>query len=152
MCYWRGAGFSAFTFHTHFELRFRCDRNKNIAGKSLPFEIVLCILSDWWFGSQKEWDKKVEELTAEENYIEPDEPVLAMKLVALRWREGSFITEVYFTPEKLELKFVCGECITISNHDEMDAAWEIVEYHAKDRNNSWSVSCYNGEIDYNIPE
>lgn len=61
-----GAGFSAFTFHTHFELRFRCDRNKNIAGKSLPFEIV--------------------------------------------------------------------------------------EYHAEGRNNSWPVSCYNGEIDYNIPE
>lgn len=147
-----GAVLSSFTFHTHFELRFSCERNKNTYEKQLPFEIVLSIPGVLWFGNKNEWDGIVGKMTSGDNYIEPDEPVLAFKLAALRWKDGAVITSVNLSPEKLELKFACGECINISNIDEIDYAWEINEYNPKDISNSWSVECYNGEISYNVPK
>ena len=147
-----GAFFHSFTFNQYFRLAFDCQRDKEFKDKKLPQEITLSILSDWWFGNKEEWNCTVKRMTEGCNYVEPEEPVLAFKLAALRWSGGAYIDSVNITPEKTELIFSDGEHITILNNDIEDCAWEIYETNYKDRNNCWSVLCdCNGEISYDIP-
>lgn len=148
-----GAGLSSFTFHTNFVLKFCCKINKKFSEKQLPMEVNLSIMSDWWFGDKEDWDKTVNKLTKEFNFVEPDEPVLAFKLAALRWSDGSDISYVHLSSEKIELIFDCGESITIlNNNKEEGLAWEIFECNFQDVNNCWSMACENGEIYYSLPK
>lgn len=147
-----GAFLASFIFHTHFQLIFDCQRDKEFKDKKLPREITLSILSDWWFGDKEEWDRTVKRMTEGRDYVEPEEPVLAFKLAALRWSGGTYIDSVNISPEKTELIFSGGEHITILNHDTEDCAWEIYATNYKDHNNCWSVLCDgDGELSYDIP-
>lgn len=147
-----GAGLSSFTFHTSFQLLFCCDSRKKFDDKNIPNEITLSILGDWWFGNKKEWNMLVNKLTGGFHFIEPDEPVLAFKLAALRWSDGSIIDSVKLSSEKLQLRFECGDSITIMNSDESsDCAWEIFERSCKNYSNCWSVWCEDGKVYHNVP-
>ncbi|MDE7422207.1 MAG: hypothetical protein K2N51_00685 [Lachnospiraceae bacterium] len=140
-----GASLGSFVFHTHFQLNFYCQVGKKIGEKEIPREVRLSILSDWWFGDKEEWDKTVKKMTKEFAFIEPEEPVLAFKLAALRWSEGSVIRSTKLSSEKLEIIFECGESITILNNDEEDCAWELHELNKENFDNCWSVLCGRGE-------
>ena len=147
------AAFTSFWFGCNFSLIFECNRIEN---KKLPFSIRLSIEGDWWFGDEGEWKKIVEEMTAGQGYVEPSEPVLAFKLAALRWSDGSIIQKVNLSENKLLISFDSGETISISNHGDYDCecVWEIVECEYKNDvpNDYWWVSCdTSGNIDYNIP-
>ena len=76
-----GAFLASFIFHTHFQLIFDCQRDKEFKDKKLPREITLSILSDWWFGDKEEWDRTVKRMTEGRDYVEPEEPVLAFKFM-----------------------------------------------------------------------
>ena len=149
-----GAGLSAFVFHTHFQLEFFCDTNKKYNGKRLPHHVILTIQGDWWFGDKQEWDETVRKMTAGFTYVEPDEPVLAFKLAALRWTESSTVSSVALTPEKVVIMFHCGESITILNQDDCEGEppWEIVESGYSSSDSPWYAGCAEGEIIYDIYE
>lgn len=147
------AGFSFFRFDCNFSLIFQCNPIKN---RKFPFSVRLSIEGDWWFGDEDEWKRTVEEMTAGQGYVEPDEPVLAFKLAALRWSDGSNIQKVNLSENKLFLSFDSGETISILNYADYDCecAWEIVEcgYNDNKPDDYWWVSCdTSGNIDYNIP-
>lgn len=147
------ADFLSFSFDSNFSLIFGCKQKNNM---KLPFYIRLTIEGDWWFDDKNSWRKFVEEKTAHGNYIEPEEPVLAFKLAALRWSAGSTIQKIKLLENKLLILFCSGDSISISNYTDYDCemTWEIVEYEfdIKVPNNYWWVSCDTlGNIDYNIP-
>lgn len=148
-----GAGLSTFIFHTHFCLEFDCNTNKMFCGKRLPLRVTLTILGDWWFGNKEEWDETVRKMTKGFQFVEPDEPVLAFKLAALRWMEGATVKSVTLTSEKIVILFHCGEYITILNKNgsQGECPWEIFESGYEYTNICWSVVCDEGEIYYNIP-
>lgn len=146
------AGLNAFIFDTNFRLKFICKTDNIFNGKKLPMEITFSILSDWWFGNKDRWNHMVKKMTEDFTYVEPEEPVLAFKLAALRWSDGSIIESINISPEKTELKFCCGESITILNNNKGNCAWEIYETNFTDVNNCWSVVCEEGKIFYNIPD
>ncbi len=148
-----GAAFCSFSFGCNFSLSFECKRREDV---NLPFSICLSIEGDWWFGDENEWKRTVSEMTANRNCIEPEEPVLAFQLAALRWSSGSTISHVNLSADKLEIQFASGQCITILNQicDEGECAWEIIEcsYDNELSGDYWWVSCdRNGSINYNIP-
>ncbi|MDE6625233.1 MAG: hypothetical protein K2K56_02550 [Lachnospiraceae bacterium] len=147
------AGFSSFNFACNFSLIFDCHSMKNV---KLPLSVRLNIESDWWFGNENEWRQIVKEMTASQSYIEPDEPVLAFKLAALRWSADSTIQKIDLSENKLLISFNSGDNITILNHTNYDCecAWEIVEcgFNSAMPNDYWWVSCDTlGNINYNIP-
>ena len=147
------AGFSSFTFDCNFSLIFNCNSRKNA---KLPFSVRLIIENDWWFGDESEWKQIVREMTADQNYVEPDEPVLAFKLAALRWNTDGTVKKIELSEEKLLIIFESGDSISILNHSDYDCecAWEIVECGFSNSNPDgyWWISCdTSGEIDYNIP-
>lgn len=147
------ADFLSFSFDCNFSLIFGCKQKNNI---KLPFSVRLAIEGDWWFGDKNTWMKIVEEKTAHGNYIEPEEPVLAFKLAALRWSAGSAIRKIKLSKNKLLILFYSGDSISILNHADYDCeiTWEIVEceFDIKVPNNYWWVSCDTlGNINYNIP-
>ncbi len=138
-----GAGLAGFTFHANFQLRFCCSSKKSWDNKNCPSEIYLNIMSDWWFGHKDGWSNLVTELTRKFDFIEPEEPVLAFKLAALRWTEGSTISSIRLSDESLELQFECGEKIVILNRGDSGAAWEVF---GNDLKTDWSVVCEDGKI------
>ena len=148
-----GAGLSSFIFHTHFQLVFSCDTNKKFGEKKIPWEVTLTVLGDWWFGNKEKWDAMVRKMTDGFHFVEPDEPVLAFKLAALRWMDGSTISSVKLTREKMEILFECGESVTILNRNDSqgDYPWEMSACGNKDADHCWSVICDEGEIYYSIP-
>lgn len=146
------AVFDEFSFNTGFTLFFVCDRSKKINGKNLPARIALSIESEWWFGEKTEWINTVSKLTKGYGFIEPEEPVLAYKLAALRWNGNSTITAVKLLKDRLILDFN-DETITISNQTIEDRSWEIWEMKNcyTDDNDQWYVICDN-DIFLNIPK
>lgn len=148
-----GASLDEFIFHTSFTLVFCCDTKRKICDKNIPPRVSLSILGDWWFGDKDEWNKTVEKLTEGYNYVEPDEPVLAYKLAALRWNGNATITSVNLTEKELKIIFNYNESITILNNAVEGSSWEIWEiannYIEDDK--CWYVICEDEEIFYNIP-
>lgn len=147
------ADFLSFSFDCNFSLVFCCKQKDDI---ELPTYITLTIEGDWWFGNKSTWNHIVKEMTENNNYIEPEEPVLAFKLAALRWSDGAAISKIELSEKYLFISFYSGDSISISNQTNMDCevTWEIVEsgFDIKRRNHYWWVSCdILGNIDYNIP-
>lgn len=148
------AAFSSFTFDCGFSLIFNCSSNENV---KLPFSVRLTMESDWWFGNESEWNQTVREMTAGQNYAEPEEPVQAFKLAALRWTDGAAVRKTELSEEKLLITFVSGDSISILNRSDADCecAWEIAEcgFSNSRPDDYWWISCdhTSGEIDYNIP-
>ena len=145
------AKLESFIFDTNFRLKFECKVEKEFEGKKLPREVTLSILSDWWFGNKENWDYTVKKMTEGCNFVEPEEPVLAFKLAALRWSDGSDIVSVNISAQEIDLMFRCGETVTILNNYKHEIAWEIFETNFNNVNDCWSVVCDEGRIYYNIP-
>lgn len=148
-----GASLDEFIFNTIFKLVFCCDTKRKVSDKNVPPRVSLSILGDWWFGDKDEWNKTVEKLTEGYNYVEPDEPVLAYKLAALRWNGDATITSVKLTEKELKIIFNYDDSITILNNAVEDSSWEIWEMsnNCIEDYKYWYVICEDGEIFYNIP-
>ncbi|MBE5995695.1 MAG: hypothetical protein E7247_25275 [Paenibacillaceae bacterium] len=144
------AEFHYFTFHTNFLLGFIC-KQREIAGIQFPTEITLSILGDWWFGDENEWKSMVTKMTKESEFVEPDEPVKAFKLAALRWTEGAEIDSIELLQDRMKLHFRSGEIITIMNFcDDEECAWEICNTYKRNNDDVFSIYCDGGIIYCNI--
>lgn len=148
----KGTYFVEFTFHTGFELKFVRKQPADFCGKSLPTQVKISILNDWWFGIKKEWDNKVEELTKGMSLIEPDEPVLSYELTCLRWTEDSYVEKVDFCSDSIGILFKCGKSIFISYYNEMDYSWVISGCDTNDLSDAWTIICEDAELFVSTPK
>ena len=146
-----GAGFGSFSFGTNFVLRFARSGPGDFEGRTLPAEIELWIGADWWFDERGDWDAKVARM-APANAVEPDEPVLAYELAALRWAEGSEIRSVVLSASSLRLEFVSGRVITVRNSsDDGDRAWTVTSLEHGTTPPLWSVTAEDGALFVRAP-
>lgn len=106
-------GFSSFRLSTQFTLRFCRNRPMSLHMRPLPMEVELDLLGDWWLDDADEWAKKVAEL-APPGAVEPEEPVQAYELAALRWTEGTAIESIKLDDHGLSICFQNGRVLTAS--------------------------------------
>jgi hypothetical protein len=132
-----GAIFIGFRFGSNFTLFFDRQTEANFERKSLPWQIQLDLLEDWWFSNEKEWVKKVAENGVG---IEPDEPVKAFELAKLRWSEGAVITSVIADEKNLSLSFENGTVINVLLTEEDEFAYSLSENLERSSEYSWSVT------------
>jgi hypothetical protein len=145
--------FSGFSFDTSFTLRFSRG-TEYYDGQKLPFEIELCLLSNWWFDNKSNWLQKVEnfKLDSENEPVEPDEPTQAYELTCLRWSEGAVVKNVDIEERSISIAFENGKEITLSNKVEIDNSWMIKEAGVHEVDSNWLVVCdCDGEIFINTP-
>lgn len=143
----KNALFSGFSFDTSFTLRFSRG-TEYYNGQQLPFDIELCLLSDWRFDNKSNWLQKVENLKLNSEH----EPAQAYELTCLRWSEGAVVKNVDVEEGSISIAFENGKIITISNKVEMDNSWIIKEAGVREVNSNWLVVCdCDGEIFITIP-
>lgn len=145
-------GFSGFTFHTSFVLRFSRNKPTEYNGYILPMELEISILSKWWFGSRDEWEAKVKQLTLNRELVEPDEPVLAYELACLRWMNGSEVDEVEFFDRIMQITFKSGAKICISSENDMNYSWVISGCNTNKPSKEWTITCENDDFIVQMPE
>ena len=143
-------GFSGFSFDTSFKLRFYRNNAAEYQGKTLPWEIQINILTDWWFGSKEDWIIKVSKMSCEQ-LQEQDEPIKAYELAYLRWMEDSVVQKVIVNDNTMEILFRNGKQISMLLESEEDYAWTIEEPNVLEPNALWSVACENCELFVRIP-
>ena len=115
-------GFSGFSFDTSFKLRFYRNKTAKYNGKTLPWEVQINILTEWWFGSKEDWLSKVSRMSCGK-VQEQDEPVKAYELACLRWIEGSEVKKVTVNDHIMEILFQNGKLISMLLESEEDYAW-----------------------------
>ncbi|WP_052555571.1 hypothetical protein [Enhygromyxa salina] len=146
-----GAGFSAFTFSTSFSLRFSRDRPGSLLGYPLPAEVELDLDARWWLDDEQEWKAKVARL-APEGAVEPEEPVQAYELAALRWTEGTTVVSVVVSAGMISVRFGNGRLLTATGNAEDDGrAWTLSETGVAEKSARWSVCSEGGVIFVRAP-
>lgn len=141
--------FGGFSFDMFFTLRFYRNGEGQFKDKTLPREIEIQILSEWWFGKKNEWVRRVKQLTTYK-LVEPDEPVLAYELACIRWTEGSEVTLIDFDNDTMIIHFRCGKSIVITLESEDDYAWIIQETNNSEPRINLSIVCNDGEFYVNF--
>jgi len=139
---------SGFRFNTNFTLEFSREITSHYEHIILPQHFSITILTDWWFGLQKDWMIKVNNLNNlnNNNAIEPEEPVQAFELASLRWSDSPEVRKVQFNEKCMTLVFANGKKISILCESDEDYAW-IIEENSFPRNNSkWSAVCEDRKI------
>lgn len=137
--------FVGFSFDTNFTLKFCRMGSAIFNGKTLPLEIKITILSDWWMGSTDEWNELVSKFDTT-TAIEPSEPIQAFELAILRWSENSDIKNVTIDNKNFAIVFQNGKSINISCDSLEDFAWIIEEVKHTSNKNEWSIVCENDKI------
>lgn len=146
-----GAGFSAFTFSTGFSLRFSRDRPGSFLGHPLPTEVELDLDGRWWLDDEQEWKAKIARL-APEGAVEPDEPVQAYELAALRWTEGTAVVSVVVSGGMISVRFENGRLLTATGDTEDDGrAWTLREAGVAENSTMWSVCSEGGLVFVRAP-
>lgn len=146
-----GAGFSAFTFSTGFSLRFSRDRSGSLLGQPLPAEVELKLEGRWWLDDEQEWKAKVASL-APAGAVEPEEPVQAYELAALRWTEGTTVVSVVVSTGTISIRFQNGRLLTATGDTEDDGrTWTLTEISAKQESCKWSVCSEGGVVFVRAP-
>jgi hypothetical protein len=141
-----GAGFSAFTFSTGFSLRFSRGRAGSLLGQPLPAEVELDLDGRWWLDDEHEWKAKVARL-APEGAVEPEEPVQAYELAALRWTEGATVVSVALSAGVISLRFQNGRTLTATRDADAEGrAWTLTEIGAEQESSRWSVCSEAGAV------
>lgn len=147
-----GAVLDEYIFNTSFTLVF-VQTYSSIDGIQIPYRLSLRILSEWWFGEKDEWIKFVHKFTIGMDYVEPDEPVLAYRLTALRWNSNAKISSVFISREYLRIVFDNKEFITISNYSIEDNSWEMWDEQSLYTEVTKRIYfiCEEGNVFFNIP-
>lgn len=146
-----GTGFSAFTFSTGFSLRFSRDRPGSFLGHPLPAEVELDLDGRWWLDDEQQWKAKVAHL-APEGAVEPDEPVQAYELAALRWTKGTAVVSVVVSAGMISVRFENGRLLTATGNAEDDGrAWTLKEAGVAEKSTRWSVCSERGVIFVRAP-
>ncbi len=119
-----GAIFIGFRFSSNFTLLFDRQTEAGFEGKSLPWQLRLDLLEDWWLGSKQEWTKKVSENGVG---VEPDEPVKAYELAKLRWSEGAVVESIIANENKLSILFQDGTVLHALLTEEDEFSYSLSE-------------------------
>lgn len=134
-----GSGFAGFSFATHFALRFSRSSSGFYAGHQLPAEVELVLHGTWWLGDATDWREHVARL-APSDAVEPDEPVQALELAALRWTDGARVESVAVAHGTLSIRLENGRTLTASSDlEDGDTAWAIVVAGEPEAKATWSV-------------
>lgn len=147
------SAFSGFSFDTSFTLRFCREGTTKIGKYRVPSEIEIVILTEWWFGTKKEWNEKLQQHIATMlcHNPEPQEPVQAYELTSLRWSEGALVEKIDFYENYMSIAFSNLKVISISFESDEDWAWIIRESNVSEVNSEWSVVCEGGEFFVRMP-
>lgn len=140
-----GSNFTGFMFGCHFILMFSRSSERFFEGKRVPKEFKLTIMSDWRFGSNKEWETYKKKFDTN-NFVEEDEPVQAFLLTALRWSENSMVVGVDFCNDEICIKFKGEKEMYVNNNEEVDYSWIIEEIKYNSQVVDWSIICENNKI------
>jgi len=132
-----GAIFVGFRFGSNFTLFFDRQTEASFEGKSLPMQVRLELLEDWWLGSEQEWSQMVVENGVG---VEPDEPVKAFELAKLRWSEGAVVESVIANENKLSVLFENGAVLHASLTEEDEFSYSLSENLEISKSNSWSLT------------
>lgn len=142
-------GFSGFEFGTSFSLRFDRNTPAKLQGAELPWRVELRLDTEWGFGEQSDWEKRIVDEGASDS-PSPEEPLQAFELTRLRWSEGSNVSTVKFNETKLTICFENGkEIYALSDDDE--SSWDIVEYGIHESEAQWIVTFENGTLSTKMP-
>lgn len=147
-----GSGFAGFAFSTHFTLRFSRSKPGSYSGHQLPAEVELVLRDTWWLGDEAAWRDNVARL-APAGAVEPDEPVQALELAALRWTTGTRVESVVVTNGALSVRFENGRVLTASAElEEGDTAWSIVAAGEPETKARWSVVSEGADLFVRTPQ
>jgi hypothetical protein len=132
-----GAIFVGFRFGSNFTLFFDREDEAKFEGKSLPWQIRLDLLEDWWFGNEREWREKV----ANDGVgVEPEEPIKAFELAKLRWSEGAVVSSVVANETKLSISFENGTVIHVQLTEEDEYTYSARENCEVSGVSEWRVT------------
>ena len=132
-----GAIFIGFRFGSNFTLFFDRQTEGHFEGKSLPWQVRLDLLEDWWIGNEQEWSIKVSE---NGSVAEPDEPIKAFELTKLRWSEGAVIVSISADENKLSIFFENGTVFHTLLTEEDEFSYSITENTENATVSDWSVT------------
>lgn len=144
-----GAGLTGFRFDTGFSLYFSRGA-KTYNGFPLPNLIELQLLGEWWFGAQNDWLAQVELLG---EGVEPDEPLKAFRLTALRWSDGAVVQTTTFDEKEhtIGIVFENGVCLTVSLVTDDEYALLLKESDVREQDATWSVAVEDDGMHYRMP-
>jgi len=139
ICQWLiGAIFIGFRFSSNFTLFFDRQSEASFVANSLPWQLELNLLEEWWIGDRQEWQEKV---IHNGKGIEPDEPVKAFELTRLRWSGGAVVSDVLLDEKRLLILFQNGVTLQTELTGEDEYSFALTEYGVAEENSKWSVVC-----------
>ena len=143
-----GSLFVGFHFGSHFTLFFDRQTSTDFRGKHLPWQVKVVILEEWWINKRKDW---MDEVKLKGEGVEPDEPLKAFKLAALRWQEGATVDRVSVAEDEICIEFENKVTITAKVTGDDEYCLGIFDTESKEILPKWSVVCGKVGVRVNFP-